>query len=125
MQTKQRQRHFIIYGLAEVDRLSTYVHVGRFLNDSDKPITENAVKLLYPAAISVNGVVQFNEFPDWDRYVNGEIKPLSQTNSVHESAQNNPSQQQGRNHVPQPPTNQPSTVIEKGQTSSQQTIPRL
>ena len=70
-------------------------------------------------------MVQFNEFPGWDRYVNGEIKPLSQTNSVHESAQNNPSQQQGRSHVPQPPTNQPSTVIEKGQTSSQQTIPKV
>ena len=195
----------IIYGLAEEDRLSTYVHVGRFLNDwleldpdemniencdrsgryvnnsllrqklpilvefrykeevedcirkayklagtryaidRDYPAeiqharkriwpeykrlrqanNRNAVKLLYPAAISVNVVVQFNEFPGWDRYVNGEIKPLSQTNSVHESAKNNPSQQQGRTHVPQPPTNQPSTVIEARQTSSQQTIPRL
>jgi len=98
---------------------------GRESGPNIRDLDRNAVKLLYPAAISVNVVVQFNEFPGWDRYVNGEIKPLSQTNSVHESAQNNPSQQQGRSHVPQPPTNQPSAVIEKGQTSSQQTIPRL
>ena len=134
----------IIYGLAEEDRLSTYVHVGRFLNDwleldpdemniencdrsgryvnnsllrqklpilvefrykeevedcirkayklagtryaidRDYPAeiqrarkkiwpeykrlrqanNRNAVKLLYPAAISVNGVVEINVFPD-------------------------------------------------------------
>jgi len=33
IETKQRQRNLIIYGLVEEDRLSTYAHVGRFLND--------------------------------------------------------------------------------------------
>ena len=50
IETKQRQRNLIIYGLVEEDRLSTYAHVGRFLNDwleldSDEMNIENCDRL--------------------------------------------------------------------------------
>lgn len=196
-----------MYGLEEDDRLSTYIHVGRFINDyleldpdemniencdrlgrhvnnsqyrKKRPIlvefrykedveacirkayklsgtryaidrdypaeiqharkkiwpeykrlrhanNRSAVKFLYPAGISVNGVVQTNEFPGWDRYVNRQIKVLPQASSIHEPAQINPPQQQGRDHalytIPQ--ANQSPAVTAGRQTSSQQTTPKV